>query len=120
MASLRVRGTGTVLAADVRLARSVLARTRGLMFAPGLPGGTALDIRPCNSIHMMFVRFPIDAVFYDRDGTVTKVARRLRPWVGLAFGGRRARGVVELPAGAADVVRPGDRLEFPGDPGAPA
>lgn len=118
MASLRVRGTGTVLAAEVRLARSVFERTRGLMFASGLPEGTALDIRPCNSIHMMFVRFPIDAVFYDRDGTVTKVARRLRPWTGIALGGRRARGVIELPGGAAAGIREGDTLEFPADAGA--
>lgn len=108
-----------MLAAEVRLARSVLERTRGLMFSRGLPAGTALDIRPCNSIHMMFVRFPIDAVFYDRNGTVTKVARRVRPWTGMAFGGRRARGVVELPCGAADGVRDGDTLEFSNDAGAP-
>lgn len=120
MASLRIKGTGTVLAAEVRLARSMLERTRGLMFSSGLAEGSALDIRPCNSIHMMFVRFPIDAVFYDRDGRVTKVARRVRPWTGMAFGGRRARGVIELPCGAADAVRDGDTLEFPGDPGAPA
>jgi uncharacterized membrane protein (UPF0127 family) len=82
------------------------------MLRRALPAGSALDIRPCSSIHMMFMRFPIDAVFYDREGKVTRVARNLRPWFGIAFGGRGARGVVELPAGGAETVTPGDSLEF--------
>ncbi|MCC7089189.1 MAG: hypothetical protein C3F10_12660 [Dehalococcoidia bacterium] len=112
MTTLRVKGSGTVLAADVRHARSVVSRTRGLMLRPALEPGCGLDIRPCGSIHMMFMRFSIDAVFYDREGRVTRVAHRLRPWIGLAFGGRGARGVVELPADAADGVQVGDVLEF--------
>jgi hypothetical protein len=116
MTTLRVKDGGTVLATDVRQARSVVSRTRGLMLRAALEPGCGLDIRPCGSIHMMFMRFPIDAVFYDREGRVTRVARRLRPWVGLAFGGRGARGVVELPAGAAEGVQAGDILEF-GDTG---
>lgn len=112
MTTLRVKDSGTVVATDVRQARSVMSRTRGLMLRSTLDDGSGLDIRPCGSIHMMFMRFSIDAVFYDREGRVTRVARRLRPWLGLAFGGRGAHGVVELPVGAADGVHAGDVLEF--------
>jgi uncharacterized membrane protein (UPF0127 family) len=61
---------------------------------------------------MMFMRFPIDAVFLDRSGRVVKVAARLLPWVGLVPFVRRADRVVELPAGAAERLRiqPGDEL----------
>ena len=118
MTTLRVKDSGTVLATDVRHARSVVSRTRGLMLRAALEPGCGLDICPCGSIHMMFMRFPIDAVFYDREGRVTRVARRLRPWIGLAFGGRGARGVVELPADAADGVQVGDVLEFDDTEGA--
>ena len=75
------------------------------MLTRTLPEGTGLNIMPCNSIHMMFMRFPIDAVFYNQERTVTRVARNLRPWVGLAFGGRGAKGVIELPAGSAAAVQ---------------
>ena len=111
MVSVAVAGKG-VVAADVRAAHGVVSRTRGLMFRGNLGDGEALDIRPCGSIHMMFMRFPIDAVFYDRENRVTKVAQHLRPWTGIAMGGKGARGVIEMPAGAAGEVRPGDLLEF--------
>ncbi len=115
-----VAGSDVVVASQLSEARSAVARTRGLMFRRTLPEGAALNIRPCGSIHMMFMRFPIDAVFYDRENRVTKVARRLRPWVGLAFGGRGAAGVIELTAGAAGAVQPGDVLVFqPAMAGAP-
>ena len=77
-----------------------------------LGNGSGLVIHPCSSIHMMFMRFPIDAVFYDKEGRVTKVARNVRKWTGLAFGGRGAKGVVELPEGAAEGIEPGSQLVF--------
>lgn len=111
MVSVAVTGKGTV-AADVRPAHGLVSRTRGLMFRAGLADGEALDIRPCGSIHMMFMRFPIDAVFYDRDHRVTKVAKNVRPWTGVALGGKGARGVIEMRAGSASSLEPGDLLEF--------
>ncbi len=100
------------LATSARRAANPWARFRGLMLRKGLADGEALDIRGESSIHMMFMRFPIDAVFYDRDGKVTRVKQDLRPWTGIAFGGRGAKGVIELPAGSAAGVSPGDQLEW--------
>jgi len=82
------------------------------MFRRALAPGEALLIKPCGSIHMMFMWFPIDAVFYDSDRRVTKVAHRVRPWIGLAFGGKGAKGVIEMAAGSATGVEPGHLLEF--------
>jgi uncharacterized membrane protein (UPF0127 family) len=105
-----VERTGATLVADLRVAKSPWARFRGLMLAAPLPRGAGLDINPCGSIHMMFMRFAIDAVFYDREGRVTKVAPKVRPWIGLAFGGKGAKGVLELPVGSAEGVVAGDVL----------
>jgi uncharacterized membrane protein (UPF0127 family) len=49
---------------------------------------------------MAFMRFPIDVVFLDRDHRIVKISRELKPW--RAASCRRARAVVELPAGEAD------------------
>jgi uncharacterized membrane protein (UPF0127 family) len=56
-------------------------------------------IRPASSIHTFFMRFPIDVVFLDRALVVRKVAAHVKPWR-LVFA-RRAREVLELPAGEA-------------------
>jgi hypothetical protein len=44
--------------------------------------------------------FPIDAVFLDRDLVVRRVVPEIRPYR-IAFGGRGAKHVLELAAGAA-------------------
>lgn len=100
------------LVANAQVADNPWTRFRGLMLRGPLPPGQGLVIKPCGSIHMMFMRFAIDAVFFDKDGRVTKVASGVRPWIGLAFGGRGAKGVIELPRGAAADVAIGDQLEF--------
>lgn len=115
---IRNDSTATVLADSAREATSAWARFRGLMLQRSLPRGQALIIRPCSSIHMMFMWFPIDAVFFDGSGRVTRVGRRVPPWIGIAFGGRGAKGVIELPAGAAAGTEPGHQLSFEAGEGA--
>jgi hypothetical protein len=51
------------------------------------------------SVHMFFMRFPIDVVFLDRERRVVGVRHGLRPW--RVAGARRAVAALELPAGAA-------------------
>jgi hypothetical protein len=112
MGSVRDVTAGVELAGSATWATSAWSRTRGLMLRKSLEPGEGLVIRPCGSIHMMFMRFEIDAVFFDKDGRVTRVARKVRPWIGFAFGGKGAKGVIELPAGSAGGVEPGHQLEF--------
>jgi hypothetical protein len=57
---------------------------------------------------MFFMRFPIDAVFCDRDLAVVDVVRDLQPWK--TAGSKGAKVVIELPVGGAAGVEPGDRL----------
>ena len=84
------------------------------MLRRSLQEGEGLVLRPCGSIHMMFMLISIDAIFFDRDLRVTRVARRVRPWIGIAFGGKGAKGVIELPVGAAQGVEPGHQLVLQG------
>lgn len=93
------------------IADTAVTRMRGLLGRSELAAGDGLWIRPTNAIHMFFMRFAIDAVYLDRDGTVVKVVPGLRPWR-MSFC-RRARSVIELPAGEAErrSLQPGDRVE---------
>lgn len=103
--------TGEPLADRVTVADSFWSRFRGLMLRRPLEPGEGLLIEPCSSIHMLLMRFPIDAVFIDRERRVIRVARGVRPWVGIAAA-RGARAVIELPAGSASGLTEGEVLGF--------
>ena len=96
----------TVLAESLEIAESFGGRFMGLMGRVGLPVGSGLWLRPASSIHMLFMRFPIDAVFLAKPdvggGRRVVVAREgLRPWTGVVWWARGADGCLELPAGTA-------------------
>jgi uncharacterized membrane protein (UPF0127 family) len=82
------------------VADSPLTRMRGLLGRAELPSGEGLLIRPANSIHTWFMRFPIDAVFLDRDLTVLRIRSAVEPW--RMAGCRGAKAVLELAAGEAE------------------
>ena len=105
--TLRKAG-GDVVCARCEIADNPLRRMRGLLGRSGLDRDQGLLFRPAGSIHMMFMRFPIDALFCDRDLVVIGVERGLKPWRTAARKG--AKVVVELAEGAADGIEPGERL----------
>lgn len=107
--ALENRSRRAVVAARLRSADRADQRFLGLMGKRRLPEGEALLIEPCGSIHCFFMRFAIDAVFVDREWTVRRVVRGLKPWR-VAFGGRGAYAVIELAAGGAAGIQVGERL----------
>ncbi|WP_049922123.1 DUF192 domain-containing protein [Halopiger djelfimassiliensis] len=108
-------GEADLLATNVDLADSIIPRARGLMFRRSIPDDYALafrfDAATTRDVHMLFVPFPIDVVWVV-DGVVERV-ERLRPWLG--FARETADTIVELPAGTATDVEPGDRLVLEGE-----
>ncbi len=97
---------------NVSLAGTANTRNKGLLGRDGLDEGEGLWIKPCEAIHMFFMRFPIDAVFIDRKKRVTKVAANLKPW--RLSASLRAHSVIELPAGTAARTNTerGDQIEI--------
>jgi uncharacterized membrane protein (UPF0127 family) len=73
---------------------------RGLLGRRDLPRGEGILLRPAASIHTFFMRFSIDAVFFDEDGVVVGITPHVPPW--RIAGRKRARSVLELPAGESE------------------
>jgi uncharacterized membrane protein (UPF0127 family) len=107
-------GSEQALATDVEVADTLLRKARGLMFRRSIPDRYALVFRfgepVTRGLHMLCVPFDIDAVWLV-DGRVERV-RRLPAWYG--YGRGRGDTILELPAGGADGVEPGDRVEVIG------
>jgi uncharacterized membrane protein (UPF0127 family) len=94
------------------VADTPMNRLTGLLGRSRLRSGEGLLIRPTSAIHTCFMRFPIDAVFLDRDLVVLRAVSDMRAWRVRACRGSRA--VLELAAGEIWRlgIRPGDRLRL--------
>ena len=90
-----------VLAEHLEVAEGLWGKFKGLMGRAGLETGAGLWLPGENGIHMMFMRFPIDAVFVGRPDPghagarpVRSVHPGLRTWIGLVPLVRGADGVL--------------------------
>ena len=90
--------TQSTVASHVGLANNPLLRLKGLMFQKELPEGHGLWITPCNSVHMFWMRFALDAVFVAKDGTIVHLQENLKPWQ-LSPVIFKAHSVLEVPTG---------------------
>lgn len=103
-------GEKDMLASDVEVADGLLSQGVGLMFRRSTPNDYALVFpfgRPKRrGLHMLCVPFDVDALWLV-DHEVRRV-ERLSAWTGHCR--ERADTVIELPAGAAEDVEPGDTV----------
>jgi len=104
------RADGVVVCERCVVANNPWTRMKGLLGRGGLDDGEGLLIRPTGSIHMFFMRFPIDAVFLDRELRILKVVPDLKPW--RMASGKGAKQVLEIAAGEAGRrgLEPGQQL----------
>lgn len=105
-----------IIALDVMMADSFLGRLRGLLGRKSIKEEQCMMIVPCNSIHTFFMKFPIDAVFVDKDHKVVLIIHdihpgRISPLV------KTAHAVIEMQSGKAvrEGISIGDVLQICND-----
>ncbi|MFA5092486.1 MAG: DUF192 domain-containing protein [Candidatus Omnitrophota bacterium] len=93
-----------VLAQDVFIAKTILARARGLLGRKIFSPQQALILDSCNSVHTFFMHFPIDIIFVDKNYKVIKLISNFKPnriskicW--------HASKVIELPSGVLNATK---------------
>ena len=89
------------IAEEAEFATSIWSRFRGLMLRDieHFGDGQALVIDPCTSIHMFFMRFPIDVLYLSKSNEVLRAQRGIRPWRIGPLHTKGARFIIELPEG---------------------
>lgn len=104
--------TNEVILNDVRVADTFFSRFRGLMGVPSIPMEAGLVIKPCNSVHCFFMKFPIDVIFLDKENRVVHIMESLKPG-SISPIIKRAKYVIEAnSAMLSEKVRIGDKLQF--------
>lgn len=113
MMKLRItnQNTGLELATAAWNADTLFSRLKGLLGTEGLPDGQGLLITPCNSVHMIGMKYAIDVVFLDEKLAVHKTVSCLRPYSFAVC--RQAVAALEIPAGtiAATKTQVGHMLQ---------
>jgi len=103
------RETNRLVVPELDVAASFWSRLLGWQFRSRPTTGVGLLLAPCASIHTCWMRFALDIVWLDDEGTVLAVGRDVRPWR-FAFAPRGTLAVLELPAGEAAQIQAGARL----------
>src|ERR671923_1028777 len=95
----RIESDGGVVCERCVVADSFRLRLRGLIGRKSVGSDEGLLLVGSPSIHTSFMRFPIDAVFLDRELGVIAVKESLKPW--RVAGRRKAKHILELRSGEA-------------------
>jgi len=103
----------TLIADNARLADTYISRLVGLLNRISLSSQEALILTRCQSIHMFFMRFPIDVIFMDRNFLVVGVVPNIKPFQ-LSPLFLKAYYAVEAPIGTISATRTqqGDQLKL--------
>jgi len=101
------------LGEKIFLANNPVTRLTGLMGKKSFGKLDGLLIEPCNSIHMFFMRFPIDVIFIAKDNKIVHTIENLKAWriSPIVF---KAYSTLELPIGTIQNTdsKIGDVLEI--------
>ena len=102
----------TTLANRALIADNSKTRKTGLLKHDRLESGEGLWITPCEGIHTVGMKFPIDVLFLDKKRKVVKIRAAMPRWRMAAS--LFAHSVLELPSGTAQATQTisGDQLEF--------
>ena len=95
---------GTVLAENVIVANTFFGWIIGLLNRSEILPGEALLIRPCNSVHTFFMKFPIDVVFVSKDHRILITIPNMKPFR-FSQVVLESRFVLELPAGTLEAAK---------------
>ncbi len=114
---IRSADTGRIVLARAKWCQSFWCHFKGLMLRRSLPDdeGLLFVFRRQNvaetTIHMLFMLFPIAAVWLDQDGCVVD-AKLAKPWRLVIAPAKAAKYLIEARPVVLERVKVGERLKF--------
>lgn len=110
---LIVNKTKNVTITDkAKFARTFFSRMIGYMFRLSIDKDDALIFYHAPSIHMFFMRFPLDIIFLDKYNRVIRIFENIQPWslANCLF----SSATIEFPVGTVKriPIEPGDVIDI--------
>ena len=104
---------GVTISSQTALAERFFSRLKGLLGMKQFSPGSALIIKSCSTIHTVGMKFPIDVLFVDKQGRISKMYYGVKPGR-IVSGGLSSVMAVELPQGTIDntSISTGDRISL--------
>lgn len=111
MKIVKIKAQKKIILDKCDVAQSFTQRLVGLLSRSNLKKNEALLIEKCKQVHTCFMRFPIDAIFLDKNNVVVGISE-LKPWRFSKYFGK-AENVLETNIGFArqNNISPGLQLE---------
>jgi uncharacterized membrane protein (UPF0127 family) len=100
-----------VISRKAKICSSCFSKALGLMFSGKRSLVFVFEKEEKVPLHMLFVFFPIDVIFLNKKKKVVEIKRCFKPFR-LYRPSKKAKYVIEVPAGSADITSIGDRIEF--------
>jgi len=103
----------TIVASQQIITKNPWQRMKGLLGVTEFPQGQSLVITHCQSIHMLFMKIPLDVIFCDREDRVVGLCLGIKPF---SFSPifLKASYAIEVPTGSivASQTQVGDFIKF--------
>ena len=102
-----------ILVEHCELAFDFWNRFRGLMLRSPekFKRGNGILFNKCSSIHMFFMRFPIDVVYMDKHFKVLKIVKNLKIY-SCSIGPKDSYYVLELPINTTNEIQVGEYISY--------
>ncbi len=114
---IRNTSRNTVVGETIEVAETAVQKVKGLLGRDCLEDGQGLFFKGAGSLHTLFMRFPIDVIYANKQAKVVKAAKAVQPFKVVAAP-LRGYYAIELPVGAiaASNTQVGDFLVFDDEP----
>lgn len=115
---MRLLYNGVILAKDVKRYTNIFSKTKGLRFAKRLEEGQAIILETekesilGTAIDMLFVFFPIDVLWLDKEKKVVDIRRNVKPFTPMIAPKKPAKYIIEMKTGMTNNIKIGDKIRF--------
>jgi len=102
-----------IISKNARICKNVLSKGFGLMFSRKQTLIFVFRKEKINPLHMLFVFYPIDVLFLDKNKVVVEIKKNFKPF-SFYTPNKKSMYIIEIPKNIKEKIKTetGDKIEF--------